>query len=209
MARARMTPSWTKSWLCAWTLQWDYWRRHGVGSTEHPCEGGDVDARRRPVDVDALVAAVVARLHRFGLVSLPPPAEAGAVAAAVVPALPGATAALLLAVKTEDSSGDLFGTLPRPQRLWLEELRQQLHVSAHFGVREREEVGGLLVIGETSCPPPEHQAWYWGRVRDYSSSSPTSAGRPQCVMPAPPTWSGWAFSCCWRSFGRPPHPVGV
>ena len=49
------------------------------------------------------------------------------------------------------------------QFLWLEDLLQQLHVPAHFGVREREEVRGL-VIGETSGPPLEHQAWYWGRV---------------------------------------------
>ena len=77
----------------------------------------------------------------------------------------GEAAEPLLAVKAKDMAGDLFGPPLGQQRLWLEDLRQQLHVSAHFGVWEREEVRGLLVIGETSGPPPEHQAWYWGRVR--------------------------------------------
>ena len=88
-----------------------------------------------------------------------PPAESGAAAAAAAaaPAVLGAAAEPLLAVKAEDMASDLFGP-PLGQRLWLEDLRQQLHVSAHFGVWEREEVRGLLVIGETSVPPPEHQA---------------------------------------------------
>jgi len=30
---------------------------------------------------------------------------------------------------------------------------------------EKEEVRGLLIIGEGAGPPPEHQLWYWGRVR--------------------------------------------
>ena len=38
-------------------------------------------------------------------------------------------------------------------------------MSAHFGVREREEVRGLLVIGKTLGPPPEFQACHWGWVR--------------------------------------------
>ena len=86
----------------------------------------DADSEAPPLDVNALVAAVVDRLHWYGLLSPPPPAEARA---AVAP---------LLAVKTEDRTGDLFGP-PLGQLLWLEDLRQQLHVSAHFGVRERED----------------------------------------------------------------------
>ena len=120
-----------------------------------------MDNESPPVDVDALVAAVVARLHRCGLPSPFPPAEA----ATAAPAVLGAEMAPLLAVKTEDRAGDLFGPPLGQQRPWVEDLRQQLHLSAHFGVREREEVRGLLVIGETLGLPPEHQAWYWGWVR--------------------------------------------
>ena len=96
----------------------------------------DADSEAPPVDVDALVTAVVARLHRCGLLSPPPPAEAGAAAAAAAPALLEAAAAPLLELETEDWSGDLFGPPLGQQRLWLEDLRQQFQVSAHFGVRE-------------------------------------------------------------------------
>ena len=129
----------------------------------------DEDGEASPVRVDELVAAVVARLQQSGLLSPPASEEAGAAAAAAAvtsaPPVLGAGAAPPLAVKTEEGAGDLFGPPLGQQRLWLEDLRQQLQTSAHFGVREREKVRGLLVIGETSGPLREHQAWYWGRVR--------------------------------------------
>ena len=81
--------------------------------------------------------------------------------------------------------------------------------SVSYSIREQEEVRGLLVISDTLGLPLEFQAWYWGLVRGYLSSSPTSAMRLQCATPASLTLSGWAFSCYWRSLSCPPHPVGV
>ena len=73
----------------------------------------DTDREAPPVNVDALVAAFVDHLHRSGLLPPPPPAEAGeaAATAAAVPAVLGATAAPLFAVKTEDTAGDLLALL--------------------------------------------------------------------------------------------------
>lgn len=56
---------------------------------------------------------------------------------------------------------------PSRRRLWLQELREQLPLSRHYGIREREEVRGLLIIGEGAGPPPDLEVWYWNRVRLY------------------------------------------
>ena len=61
-----------------------------------------------PVDVDTPVAAIFTCLHQCGLLSLPPPAEAGVAAAIMAPALLGAAAAPQLVVKAEDRSRDLL-----------------------------------------------------------------------------------------------------
>ena len=37
---------------------------------------------------------------------------------------------------------------PSQRRLWITELREQLTMSRYFGTREKEEVRGLLIIGE-------------------------------------------------------------
>ena len=190
----------------------------------------DEDGEASPVCVDELVAAVVARLQQSGLLSPPASEGAGAAAAAAAavtsapPAL-GAGAAPPLAVKTEEGAGDLFVPPLGQQRLWLEDLRQQLQTSAHFGVREREEVRGLLVIGETSGPPREHQAWYWGRVRlfiivahqgwaaavrDARTSDMERLGiqlLPEVARPPSPPRRGVAGPAGWR--GRPSRPSGL
>ena len=102
-------------------------------------------------DLDAIVDAVVARLTGAGLV-----AAAEASAAPVQP-------------KAEDEeiivTDGATGPVPAQQQLWLADLREQLTASCNFGTREREEVRGLLIIGEGAGPPPVHQHWFWGRVR--------------------------------------------
>lgn len=157
--------------------------------------------------VEDLVEAVVARLTTAGLV-------AG-------PAAPGGPP--VATIKSECGC-DVSPTADQ-QRLWIRELRRQLDESPNFGTREREEVRGLLVIGEGTGAPQEHQAWFWGRVRlfiivahhgwgaavaDSKTSSmerlgirlsaaaalPGAAARPAAAPPAP-----------WR--GRPSRPSGL
>lgn len=164
----------------------------------------DVEAM---ADVDALVEAVVARLGESALL-------APAAAAATVP----------VDIKAENGEGEL-GPTPAQQRLWIAELRRQMGASAHYGIREKEEARGLLIIGEGAGPPSEHQTWYWGRVRLFliiahqgwaaavrdsrtadmerlgirltpAAAQPPAAPRPAA---APPTW--------WR--GRPSRPSGL
>lgn len=96
-------------------------------------------------DVDRLVEAVVARLAASGLVA----------------------GALESSVKEEDAVPDVTEDSPSPgqRKLWISELRRQLEMSANFGVREKEEVRGLLLIGEGAGPPPDQVSWFWGRVR--------------------------------------------
>ena len=61
----------------------------------------------------------------------------------------------------------LPGPTAEQRRLWLRDLREQLPSSTHFGLREREEARGLLIIGEGAGPPMDDAAWFWGRVRFY------------------------------------------
>lgn len=98
----------------------------------------------RDEDLESIIEAVVARLTEAGLAS-------AATAAAVKEEV----------VVVDTPSGPTMGQ----RRLWLDDLREQMTASANFGTREKEEVRGLLIIGEGAGPPPEHQLWYWGRVR--------------------------------------------
>ena len=102
--------------------------------------------------VERLVEAVIVRLTETGLMTPAAPTAASA-AAWAAPAV----------VKEEHD----FGGIPPPtlREMWLEELRRQQVTSSFYGVREKEETRALLIIGEGAGPPPEHQAWYWGRVR--------------------------------------------
>ena len=126
----------------------------------------DADGDGAGADMEPIVAAVVARLQQAGLLT-PAPVEGAAAAAKSAVAETSEVPAPLMAVKGEAGVGGQFGPTLAQQQLWLEELRSQLDKSPHFGVREREEARGLLIIGESAGPPPEHQSWYWGRVRLY------------------------------------------
>ena len=104
-------------------------------------------------DVDRLVDAVVTRLVASGLMA-------------------GVSEA---SVKEEDPVPGVADDSPSPiqRRLRIAELRRQLETSANFGVRETEEVRGLLIIGEGTCPPQDHVTWFWG------AGSPLPGGCPR------------------------------
>ena len=161
-------------------------------------------------DVDRLVEAVVARLVSSGLMA--------------------ATADV--SVKEEDAAPDVTVDSPNPsqRRLWIAELRRQLETSTYFGIREKEEVRSLLIIGEGAGPPLDHVSWFWGRVRlflvvahegwaaavrDARSSemdrlgihlSP-SAAPPAAPAPPPPPPPVPEPAARWR--GRPARPSGL
>ena len=101
--------------------------------------------------VDSIVEAVMMKLHAAGIGAgalvddIQPLPEEPAMAAPTEPAI---------AAPTEPS---------RMQRqLWTAELRSRM---PDMGVREREEVRSLLIIGEGAGPPPADHVWFWGRVR--------------------------------------------
>ena len=154
------------------------------------------------IDVDRLVDAVVTRLTASGI----------------------GTEAAAAAIKEEEPEvvgGVATSPSRAQQQLWLAELRRQLAVpAATFGTREREEVRGLLIIGEGGGLPPDHSHWFWGRVRlflivahegwgvavrDARSSDmerlgihlsrdvvqPPAAARPRPPPPASAPASGW------------------
>ena len=177
-------------------------------------------------DLEPVVEAVVARLLQAGL-AVSASAEAAAAAAAPAPVVAAAETERPAAVKTEADWEEELGvpSLAR-QHLWLDELRRQLTTSGQFGVREREEARGLLIIGESAGPPPEHRAWYWGRVRLFLvvahhgwaaavrdsrgaemdrlgiRLSPAAAqAPPPAVRPVDSSLAGWR--------GRPSRPSGL
>ena len=178
-------------------------------------------------NMDAIVERVMARLLQSGLAvsAAAAPATSTAEAAAVSGSVgPAAEAARPTAVKAEVKWDEEVGVPSLAcQRLWLDELKRQLGTSLHFGVREREEARGLLIIGEADGPPLEHRAWYWGRVRlflivahhswtaavrDSGGSefdrlgiylSPAATPAPPAARPVAPSPAGWR--------GRPSRPV--
>ena len=100
-------------------------------------------------DIDAIVEAVLTRLTAAGLaVGGAPSAPVSALEQDVKP------------VVTEET-----GPSATQRELWMEELREQHTSSLRFGLREKEEVKALLIIGEGGGPPLAHRLWYWGRVR--------------------------------------------
>ena len=110
-------------------------------------------------DTEDIIEAVVARLTGAGLVA----------AAAATPVQP----------KTEREVVEVDappGPTPAQQQLWLADLREQLLASPNFGTREREEVRGLLIIGEGAEPSPCAR-FGSGDGSVCSSLSPMKAGR--------------------------------
>ena len=107
--------------------------------------------------LDSIVEAVVSRLRQAGL-AMPAAESPGAAAASKATTEVGRPAAVMKAEPEEEEVGVPSASR---RRLWLEELKTQLSLSPHFGIREREETRGLLVIGEAAGPPPEHRSWYW------------------------------------------------
>ena len=103
----------------------------------------------REQELEEIITAVVTRLTGAGLVA----------AASAANVLPKQEEEEVVVV---DASA---GPTPLQQQLWLADLREQLGASSNFGTREKEEVRGLLIIGEGAGPPPAHQLWFWGRVR--------------------------------------------
>ena len=108
-------------------------------------------------DIDALVEAVVTRLQTPGVLG-----TAVAPSSASAPSSAPVSAGEPFGVATVKTEG---GPDAEQRRLWLQELRAQLTSSPRFGVREKEEVRGLLIIGESGGPPAEHHSWFWGRIR--------------------------------------------
>ena len=107
--------------------------------------------------VDAIVEAVVSRLQTPGVLGTAV-ASSSTSAPSCAPDSVGEPLGVA-AAKTEEGLG------AEQRRLWLQELRAQLTSSTRFGIREKEEVRGLLIIGESGGPPAEHHSWYWGRIR--------------------------------------------
>lgn len=109
-------------------------------------------------EVEAIVDAVVARLVSSGMLGAAAAAPAAEVGREPEPG-PGPEQKPAVQLVAEVGPGRA------QQQLWLEELRLQQTASLRFGVREKEEVRALLIIGDGGGPPPAHHAWYWGRVR--------------------------------------------
>ena len=118
----------------------------GMASPTRRLRSGAVRGEDGGVYVDQLVEAVVARLTGAGLV---------------------VAAAATADVKEEvlEALDDSLGPTPAQRKLWIAELRRQLETSVNYGIREKEEARGLLIIGEGAGPPPDQFGWYWGRVR--------------------------------------------
>ena len=77
------------------------------------------------------------------------------------------------------------------RQLWMAELRRMLE-SGRYGVREKEDVRSLLIIGEGAGPPPDQEDWYWGRVRLFLIVA--QRGWAAAVSDARATWTGSIFS---------------